>query len=357
MSTELQACPDVSAIVPARNAARLLGPCLDALLRSQDVRLEVIVVDDASTDDTAEVAHAHGARTIRLAEHSGAAAARNAGAAQAAADVLFFTDADVRVSPTALRTALGVLGDHPEASAVFGSYSEDTVPRGFFSRYKNLVHHFTHQHAREEASTFWSGGGAVRAAAFRDVGGFDPADSRGADVEDIALGYRLRKAGHRIRVERTLLVTHAKEYTFRGLVESDVLHRAIPWTRLMLRERIFRNDLNTGTSSLLSVLALGLMPVAVGWSNARGGPGLVALPGLAAAFWVLNRRLFALFARRGPRFLAGAVAMTALYYVYSVAGALVALGLHLQDRARARPITSASPTRGVDATPPALAAP
>ena len=44
----------------------------------------------------------------------------------------------------------------------FGSYDDTPTDRGFVSRYKNLLHHYVHQTARREASTFWTGLGAVR---------------------------------------------------------------------------------------------------------------------------------------------------------------------------------------------------
>jgi glycosyltransferase involved in cell wall biosynthesis len=323
----------ISVIVPARNAAATLGPCLDALRASVGPEREVIVVDDASTDATAAIAAAHGARVVALTRQSGAAVARNAGAAQARAALLFFTDADVLVRPDALARAVAWLTGVAGISAVFGSYTAETPHANFCSVYKNLVHHLTHQAARAEATTFWSGAGAIRADAFWAAGGFDPADTRTADVEDIALGYRLTRAGFRVRLDRDLQVTHAKRYSFAGLVHSDVVHRAIPWTRLMLRERIFQRDLNTNGSGLTSALAMVLfVPALLG--------GLVVPPlallagGLLAVFLVLNRRLLVAFARRHPRYLLPAVGMTALYYVYAAAGAAAGLVLHLRQPAR-----------------------
>jgi glycosyltransferase involved in cell wall biosynthesis len=342
MSSAQQPSPLVSVIVPAHNAAATLGACLTALAASRSVPHEVIVVDDGSSDATAAIATAHGARIVRLARRSGAAAARNAGARQATAALLFFTDADVLVTPDALARAVATLQDHPELSAVFGSYTETTMHPNFCSVYKNLVHHLTHQAASPEAITFWGAASAIRAAAFWAVGGFDPADTRTADVEDIALGYRLTRAGFRIRLDRDLQVTHAKHYTLAGLIRSDVFHRAVPWTRLMLRERIFRRDLNTGGGSLASALTVLLLGPAL-----LGGvayPPLYALAvGLLALYLALNRRFLAAFARRGPGFLLRATAMTVLYYLYASGGALLGLLLYVrQPRPRVHPAPAGS---------------
>ena len=68
----------VSVVVPAYNSSRELRECLPALIRSTSPGLEIIVVDDASTDDTSTVAAAHGVVVLRLARNSGPGAARNA---------------------------------------------------------------------------------------------------------------------------------------------------------------------------------------------------------------------------------------------------------------------------------------
>jgi len=323
--------------VPAYNAAVTLDACLAALSAGACRPTALVVVDDASTDDTAAIAARHGARVLRLERRSGAAAARNAGAAVAGTELLFFTDADVIVRPDTLARALATLRRHPQYGAVFGSYSAETVHANFSSVYKNLVHHLTHQAARPEATTFWGAAGLIRADVFWDVGGFDAADTQGADVEDVALGYRLTRAGYRIRLDREVQVTHAKRYSLRSLVESDLLHRAIPWTRLMLRERIYRRDLNTSDGGLASALVVLLWPISLA-AGAFDPRAWAASAVLLVCYLALNRRLFAACARHGGvRLLLPALGMTALYYVYATLGALVGLLLHVRARGAAAP--------------------
>jgi glycosyltransferase involved in cell wall biosynthesis len=86
---------EISIVVPARNAARTIGGCLQGLLE-QSVsreRYEVIVVDDGSTDETDQVVEGSGFTLIAQAQQ-GAAAARNKGASVAKGNILLFTDAD-----------------------------------------------------------------------------------------------------------------------------------------------------------------------------------------------------------------------------------------------------------------------
>src|SRR5690242_19491312 len=114
--------PRASVIIPAYNAVRTLPATLTAL-RAQTYpadRLEVIVVDDGSTDATAEVAAAGGARVLRQA-NAGPAAARNRGAAAASGDFVLFTDADCEPIPTWVERMVAPFAD-PAVVGVKGVY-------------------------------------------------------------------------------------------------------------------------------------------------------------------------------------------------------------------------------------------
>jgi len=111
----------ISFIVPAYNEELLIGRTLTALhaaARETGEQYEIVVVDDGSTDATAEVAVEHGARVVRV-QHRQIASTRNAGARAAAGDILMFVDADTIVTSATLGAALAAL----RAGAVAGGAS------------------------------------------------------------------------------------------------------------------------------------------------------------------------------------------------------------------------------------------
>ena len=89
--------PFISIIIPVHNGSKYLNQCLDALTVSSYQSYEIIVVDDASTDDSAEISRKKGVTVLQLPHQSGPAAARNYGAQKAQGDILFFVDSDVVV--------------------------------------------------------------------------------------------------------------------------------------------------------------------------------------------------------------------------------------------------------------------
>jgi len=320
-----ESAPEVSVVIPAHNAAHDLPACLTSVMRSAGVDFEVIVVNDASSDATEEVAREHGCRVVSVSRNIMSANCRNLGARHAKGEILVFFDADQLMLPDTLRGYVDVLRRHPEVDAVVGSLTAETPAAGFFSKFKNFQHHYTHQTAQPEGATLDSGRMAVRREVFERLGGFEPSFSA-ASIEDIALGYRMTRQGHRIRFEPSIQVVHLKSYTLGQMVHSDIFHRAIPWTGLMLRERVFRNDLNTSSGNVGSVVAAWLAPLAMlaallGWQPAWQ----VAVLAIAA-IWLLNRDfLLACDRQFNAWFTLRAAAFLPLMYFYHGLGLLAGI--------------------------------
>ena len=315
-SEATSATAEISVVMPAYNARGFVDrslPPLIAMWRRAEVK-EVILVDDGSSDGTAEAAAALGAWVISTNRRLGQAAARNLGSQRASGDILWFVDADVAArdgGPGHIRHGLG----SRDVTAIFGSYDDTPPAPNFLSQYKNLVHHFHHQTSLPDVSTFWSGCGAIWKEAFLAVGGFDPARSA---IEDIEFGYRLKAAGGRIHVVPELQGTHLKVWKFRGLMITEIRDRAIPLARLVIR-RGAGNELNIAITERIRAFIACLGTVLILTSLFGVTPWWLPVLFVLLAF-AANLDLLALFERRnGWLFAIGGLLFHQFYYLYSSA--------------------------------------
>ncbi len=264
----------VSVIVPVNNGGEAFAEVLGRL--RQSVPAEIIVVDDGSTDGSAGVARRAGVRVLASPpDRPGPGHARNFGARAATGDLLLFIDADVLVQPDIVTRVVAVF-ESPGVDALIGSYDDSPVAPGLVSQYRNLLHHYVHQKGSTDSCTFWSGCGAIRRDVFISAGGYCDRYER-PSIEDIELGYRLTAEGRRIVLCKDLQVTHAKRWTFRSMIQTDLLNRALPWSRLMIESRRFVNDLNTDhrarikvalTAALLLLTCLCMYPMGTAFTIA-----------------------------------------------------------------------------------------
>jgi GT2 family glycosyltransferase len=305
---------DISIVIPFHRDVAILRRVL-APLRTRPSSIEVVIaVDGPSREDWESVAREFGAVGVQLPANGGPAAARNRGAAVAQGAVLVFVDGDVIAAPDAVERIRTVMRDRPDADAVFGAYDETPEAEGFVSQYRNLSHRYVHRTTSREALTFWAGLGAVRAHAFRAVGGFDESFTR-PSIEDIELGYRLTAAGYRVLVEPAIEGKHLKRWTFASSVRSDLFDRGIPWTQLLLRVKSRQTDLNLTTGLRLSVVAAYLLilfsVLALLWPVA----GIFAV-GALAVLLTLNREYYRYFAAvRGWGFAARVVPLHFVHHL------------------------------------------
>jgi glycosyltransferase involved in cell wall biosynthesis len=224
--------PPISVVIAARNEARGIEEALRSVLRQDYPRLEVIVVDDRSTDATGEILDRMVAREPRLrVVHLealpegwlGKNHALHAGAAAAKGEYLFFTDADVVLEPTTLSRAVAYMREHGVDHLAAGPRVELPTPllRLFVPAFTLYFTLFTRPwRARDPRSAAHVGVGAfnlVRAAAYRAMGGHRPIAMRPDD--DLKLGKLVKKHGFRQDfVVATELVSVEWYASFRELV-------------------------------------------------------------------------------------------------------------------------------------------
>jgi glycosyltransferase involved in cell wall biosynthesis len=202
----------VSVIVPAYNAAKTLPTCLQALT-NQTVppeQFEIIVVDDGSIDQTAQVAEAAGARVIRQ-TNAGAAAARNHGAQLARGDLLLFTDADCIPAPNWVAQMSAPFADPTVAGAkgVYETEEPGLTPRFVQMEYQDKYDRMVNLSSIDFVDTYSA---AYRRDIFLQMGGFDTTFP-GASVEDQEFSFRLAEAGHRLVFVPQARVAHRHDLT------------------------------------------------------------------------------------------------------------------------------------------------
>ena len=194
---ETRRLPVVSVITPAHNAGRFIESAVRSVLEQSCVRLEIIVVDDASTDDTAErvVAFAdHRVRLLRLDRNVGVSAARNEGIRAAQADLLAFLDADDECEPERLSRQLAFLASNGDVDALGTAISvmDDHGRRLGYRAYRQT--HDQILRRMEFANPFALSTVVARKAAVMAAGGFDPTWRL---AEDYDLWSRMALAGCR----------------------------------------------------------------------------------------------------------------------------------------------------------------
>jgi len=198
---------EYSVIVPAYNAVSTLDGCLNALLNQSisKERYEVIVVDDGSTDRTADQVKNYPVRYLYQ-KNRGPATARNAGVKEAIGHIVLFTDSDCVPDARWIREMVRPFDDK-EVAAVKGAYR---------TRQKSLTARFSQMEFEERFAMLKKAGiidmvdtysAGFRKEIFLKMGGFDisfPA----ANNEDTEFSYRMSKLGYRMVFNPDAIVYH-----------------------------------------------------------------------------------------------------------------------------------------------------
>lgn len=202
----------VTVVIPAWNAESTIEECLESLKAQTAAPEEILLVDDGSSDSTAEVAVRHGVKLLATGGRRGPATARNMGAEAASGDILVFLDADVTV-PNNLVEKIKMHFADESVWAVQTLYTPVCPAEDNVSRYQNYYYWYSLNRTHGGASaTFATWCAAVRRNRFLETGGFNVRIPE-PTVEDEELGYTIADSGGEIILDRDLLVTHLASYT------------------------------------------------------------------------------------------------------------------------------------------------
>ncbi|MGH2795249.1 MAG: mycofactocin biosynthesis glycosyltransferase MftF [Actinomycetota bacterium] len=302
----LDAFPSISVVVPVRNRPAEIKRCLDSLttLDYPAERLEIIIVDDASTDETPVVVREYPARNVSLVaatQHRGQSACRNDGAERGAGDVIAFIDSDCTADAKWLLALVPDL-EEPYVVAAGGSVRESNS-RGWLKRYEASLSPLNMGEAParvlqgSQVEFLPSCNVLIRRTAFREVGGFDPDLRFGEDVDLI---WRLMSVGE-VRYRPDGIVWHDHRGRLGAFVKNRIRYASAQAVFLSRHGNRRRLDLPVGLLAGF-ILAVILSFVSV-WFLAAALVGSVveAIQGLLFGGVERARRVVAGYASTGYR--------------------------------------------------------
>ncbi|MFD9425091.1 MULTISPECIES: glycosyltransferase family 2 protein [unclassified Streptomyces] len=197
--------PTVSVIIPNYNYEKTLRACLESVYAQTLSPLDVVVVDDASTDNSRDIAREFPCVLVASPHNGGVSAARNLGVAASRGEILFFLDSDIALAPDAIENAVTLLTGDPGTGCVHGILdAEPLFDDGPVETYHVLHAHFWRRRSVGVVGTAFFALAAIERRVFELTG---PFDENLRDSEDVEYSDRLA-ATHRIRLTETVVGRH-----------------------------------------------------------------------------------------------------------------------------------------------------
>lgn len=299
---------DVAVVVPNYNKRKTLRACLESVYAQTYRPVEVIVVDDVSTDGSLEIARQFPCTIVRSPRNQGPAGARNLGVARSSAPLLFFVDSDTALAPDAIHNAVNAYRETPDCGMVQGIYDiEPLYDDGWVERYRVLCEHYE----RSRTTATFLSCTLIPRHVFEEAGGLD---ERLRDGEDFEFGTRV-PAHYRLVVTTSVVTKADDEDRFWGCLAERFL-RSTTLPVIMLRARRLRGEGKVGFH--LSMIGTGQhkrrKPPRVSSASATAtfltlplalvSPWLLVVPAATLGVFLYMNRRFIGFARRyrGVRF-------------------------------------------------------
>ena len=177
----MSAQPLVTVVIPCYNQGRYVGDAIASVKRQTYTRLEIIVVDDGSTDECAQIAESADVRVLRQA-NAGLAAARNAGLNAARGEFIVFLDADDELLPDAVESGVAVLRDRPDLACVVRRCQVmDAERRALPTNYSPVDSTDLYREWLQQNFAWTPGAVLFRTAELAAIGGFPPGAAAASD--------------------------------------------------------------------------------------------------------------------------------------------------------------------------------
>ena len=237
----------ISIIIPCHNAANTLEICLQAIRSSDYKYYETIVVDDCSSDDTQAIALSLPCRLVKLTQHQGAGAARNAGAAASQGEIIFFTDADCVLTKNALSLIAERMAGAPENLILGGTYTKAPYDNNFFSQFQSLFIHYCetkHAHNPDYIATHAM---AMHKRFFLQHEGFN--NQAFPILEDVEYSHRLKRQGAKLVIDSQIQAQHIFNFSLTRSLRNAV-RKTRYWTTYTLQRKDLLTDSGTASHEL-----------------------------------------------------------------------------------------------------------
>jgi len=239
----------ISVIIPNYNGSPAIGKCLESVFSSKYESFEVIVVDDCSTDNSAEIIKEFPCKLIRLDRHSGASRARNAGAENSRGEILFFIDADCIIQKNTLALAGKAFSD--KNIIIGGTYTKLPYDNNFFSVFQSIFINYS-ETKKKEPDYIATHAMLIASEAFKKNGGFR--ENFLPILEDVEFSHRLRRSGYKLVMNPEILVQHIFNFT---LLKSlrNAFRKSMYWTIYSMKNRDVFADSGTASVELKANVA------------------------------------------------------------------------------------------------------
>lgn len=208
---------NISVIIPVFNGARTIRACLDSLMTQELHPSEIIVVDNGSTDETRNIVAEYATVNLIHELDPGASRARNAGVMKARGPFVAFIDADCIAEPRWIKRAWAIFSNDEEVDGIVGGASGfnknswSILFQRHYDRFVKELERTSKRLQKIDTKNFF-----IKKSVFWEIGGFD---NQVLNSEDVDLGIRLHRAGHRIILDLGVLVYHQNPTSLSLIVE------------------------------------------------------------------------------------------------------------------------------------------
>jgi GT2 family glycosyltransferase len=233
----------LSVIIPNHNGSAFVDTCLKALFSARHQPFEVIVIDDGSTDNSADIISRFPCRLIRLEKKGGASKARNIGAKNSLGNALFFIDVDCVVQDDTILHAINAY-DKNRDLVIGGSYTPIAFDDTFFSTFQSIFINYSELRT-VEPDYIASHAMVMGRDVFEMTGGFR--EDFAPIIEDVEFSHRLKRSGQRLIMDNAILVRHIFNYDLRKSLRN-AFRKSKYWIAYSMGNRDLMAD--SGTASL-----------------------------------------------------------------------------------------------------------